>query len=149
MEPKGVEVRLNQLFGKYLMILENNSSTWEDINEARAILYLTGQVYCEQIAVEAIERRLHLLKEKLSLIEFFNFIDRESEKLFELRKDDLFKKLEEFYRIVKKFKNKYLDGKFYLAEEHFIKRYSEKNPDKDLRIGYKGGFNDKDFNFLN
>ena len=102
MEPKGVEVRLNQLFGKYLMILENNSSTWEDINEARAILYLTGQVYCEQIAVEAIERRLHLLKEKLSLIEFFNFIDRESEKLFELRKDDLFKKLEEFYRIVKK-----------------------------------------------
>ena len=148
MQPTKVKKRLNELWKRYIEILENDLSTWENINEARAILFLTGQIYCEQIAVEAIERRLHLLKEKLSLIEFFDLIDKNSERLEELRKDELFEKLEKFYRIVKEYKNKYNKGKFYLDEEKFLKEYEEKNPEKEFKLGYKGGFKEKDLSFM-
>ncbi len=135
-----IKKELDKLWKKYQDILKNNSSSWEDFNEARAILYLTGNIYCEQIAVGAIERRLHLLKEKLSLMEFFDLIDKESKRLNELRKDELFLKLEEFYRIIKEYKNKYNEGKYYLDEEKFIKNYEDKNPNKYLKMGYKGKF---------
>lgn len=140
MEPEKVQEELNRLWDKYQIILENPNSNWENVNEARAILYLTGQVYCERIATEAIERRLPLLKEKIELIEFFNLIDKNSEKLNYLRKDELFVKLEKFYKIIKLYKNKYNKGKFYLDEEKFIERYQEQNPEKDLKIGYRGSF---------
>ena len=68
MEPEKVQEELDRLWNKYQEILEDSNSNWEKANEARAILYLTGQVYCEEIALEAIERRLHLLKEKIELI---------------------------------------------------------------------------------
>jgi len=148
MEPEKVRERLNELWKKYQLILDNLNSTWEEINEARAILYLTGQVFCEQIAVEAIERRLHLLKEKLSLIEFFDLIDKNAEKLEGLRKDELFTKLEKFYKIIKEYKNKYEKGKFYLDEERFIQRYEEVNSNKDLKIGYKGAFDKEILDFM-
>jgi len=140
MEPEKIEEELNNLWEKYQKILENSNSDWESINEARAILFLTGQVYCEQIAVEAIERRLHLLKEKLSLIEFLDLIDKNAEKLEELRKDELFSKLEKFYRIIKIYKNKYDKGKFYLNEEKLIEKYNSHNPKKESKIGYRGSF---------
>ena len=104
------------------------------MNEARSILYLTGHVYCEKIAVEAIERRLHLLQIKMGLIEFFDVIDKGSERLDELRGDKLFTKLEWFYLAVKRHKNRYVEGKYYLEEEKFLEKYAESNPDKDLKI---------------
>jgi len=143
MEPEKVQEELDKLWNKYQKILENPDSDWETINEARAILYLTGQVYCEEIAPDAIKRRLHLLKEKIELIEFLNLIDKDSEKLNELRKDELFIRLEKFYIIIKTYKNKYNKGKFYLDEEKFIKEYQKQNPEKDLKIGYKGSFDKK------
>ena len=143
MEPEKVQEELDRLWNRYQEILEDSNSGWEKVNEARAILYLTGQVYCEEIALDVIKRRLHLLKEKRELIEFLNLIDKDSEKLSELRKDELFAKLEKFYRIIKSYKNKYNKGKFYLDEEKFIKEYQKQNPDKDLKIGYKGSFNKK------
>ncbi len=143
MEPEKVQEELDRLWNNYQEILKDSSSNWEKVNEARAILYLTGQVYCEEIAIEAIERRLHLLKEKIELVDFFNLIDKDSEKLNELRRDELFAKLEKFYRIIKLYKNKYNKGKFYLDEEKFIEEYQKQNPDKDLKIGYKGFFDKK------
>ena len=140
MEPEKVQEELDSLWNKYQEILEDPNSNWERVNEARAILFLTAQVYCEQIAVEAIEKRLHLLKEKLLLIEFFDLIDKNSERLEELRKDKLFLKLEKFYKIIKKYKNKCNGGKFYLDEERFIKKYENNNPEKELKAGYKGSF---------
>jgi hypothetical protein len=143
-----IKKELDKLWEKYKKIIDNKNSTWEEINEARAILFLTGKIYCEQIAVEAIERRLHLLKERLTILEFFNLIDKESKRLQELRKDELFSKLEEFYRIIKEFKNKYSSGKFYLDEEKFIKRYNELIPDKYFQIGYKGKFDKESMEFM-
>jgi len=136
-----IKKELEKLWGRYNeIIMDNLNPSWEEINEARSILYLTGQIYCEQIAVRAIERRLHLLKTKISLIEFFDLIDKNSPKLIDLRKDELFSKLEEFYRIVKDYKNKYTGGKYYLDEERFIDKYHSVNPEKDFNMGYKGKF---------
>lgn len=140
LETEKIKKELDKHWEKYQKIIHNKDASWEELNEARAILFLTGNIYCEEIAVKAIERRLHLLKEKLSLIEFFDIIDKESNKIKKLREDELFLKLEKFYRIIKEFKNKYHEGKFYLDEEKFIERYNEKSPDKDMQIGYKGGF---------
>ncbi len=125
-----IPAELDSLWKRYLEIITKENPSWEEINEARAILFLTGQIYCEKIAVEAIERRLHLLKEKLSLIEFFDLIDKNSEKLKEMRKDKLFFKLERFYMVIKGYKNKYIKGKYYPEEEKFLETYSKKNPDK-------------------
>jgi hypothetical protein len=52
-------------------------------------------------------------------------------------------KLEKFYLIIKEFKNKYTQGKYYIDEERFLKKYEEKNPYKELKLGYKGEFNKK------
>lgn len=140
LEPKKVKNDLNRLWEKYQKIIHDKDADWEQLNEARAILFLTGNMYCEEIAVKAIERRLHLLKEKISLIEFFDLIDKESSKLKKLREDALFSRLEKFYRVIKEYKNRYHEGKFYLDEEKFIKEYNKKIPDEDFHIGYKGGF---------
>jgi len=140
MEPEKIQEELDTLWDRYQKIINHDNSGWEEINEARAILFLTGQIYCEKIAVEAIERRLHLLKAKLSLIEFLDLIDKNSEKLEELRKDELFNKLEKFYRVIKGYKNKYVKGKYYLEEEKFLKVYEKVNPNKKFKIGYRGSF---------
>lgn len=148
LENDKIKKELELMYQKYSGFLAKAEEVWQELNEARAILYLTGDVYCEKIAVEAIERRLHLLKEKISLAEFFQLIDSNSEKLTELRKDELFVKLEEFYRIIKEYKNKYEKGKFYLDEERFIELYDKLNPEKDLKTGYKGGFDEKSLGFM-
>ncbi len=140
MEPENVRKELDILWDKYQSIINQDNPSWEEINEARAILFLTGQIYCEKIAVEAIERRLHLLKAKFSLIEFLDLVDKNSDKLEEMRKDELFSKLEKFYRVIKGYKNKYVKGKYYLEEDKFLKVYEKVNPNKKFKIGYRGSF---------
>lgn len=140
MEPGKIQKELDRLWSRYQEIVNKEKPSYGEINEARAILFLTGQIYCEKIAVEAIERRLHLLKEKLSLIDFFVLIDKNSERLEELRKDGLFAKLERFYRIIKAYKNRYAGGRYYLDEEKMIKKYEDANPKKELKMGYRGSF---------
>jgi hypothetical protein len=149
MQPEKVKEELDRLWKRYNEILENEDSSWEDINEARAILFLTGDVYCEGIAIEAIEKRLPLLKIELSLLEFFDLIDKNKEKPAELIEDELFNKLEDLYKIVKEFKNRDSGGKFYLREEEFLQIYESKNPNQELRSGYKGKWDRKSLEFLN
>jgi hypothetical protein len=138
LQVKKINSELNKYWQHYQKILKNPN--WEKLNEARAILYLLGEVYCEQIVPQAIKRRLHLLKNRLSLLGFFSVIDRNSKKLTDLRKEHLFLELEEFYKSVKNFKNKFTGGKYYLDEEKFIKLYNKYNPDKKIKIGYQGQF---------
>jgi len=131
---------LKRLWTNYTKIINQKNPTWDEANKARAILYLTGQLYCEQVAVSAIERRLHLLKTKLSLLDFFTIIDGKSPRLPELRQDKMFTDLEKFYLIIKDFKNHYVNGKYYLEEEKFLRAYKKANPDKKNQIGYRGSF---------
>ncbi len=141
LDTEKIQKELDSLWKKYSDILKKPN--WDDLNEARSILYLTGNFYCEKIAPEAIERRLHLLKKEISLIDFLTLVDSKSERLSELRKDPMFAKLETFYLIVKNFKNNFVGGDYYLNEEKFIKLYNKHNPDKSIGIGYRGGFLDK------
>lgn len=135
---KKIDSELSSYWERYQKLLKNPN--WDKLNEARAILYSIGEIYCEQIAVQAIERRLHLLKKPLSFLDFLSVIDRNTSKLKELRKDLLFYELEMFYKAVKKFKNKFTGGKYYLDEEKFIKLYNKYNSNKTLNIGYRGQF---------
>ena len=132
MNVKGIESRLNTLWKKYQAILKK--PTWPKLNEARAILFLTGRIYCEQIAPKAIERRLKNMK----LITFLTLIDTNSPKLKQLRKDKNFQTLEQFYKIVKNYKNKFVGGKHYKDEERFIKLYNQYAPTKPQQTSYKG-----------
>ena len=143
MEPEKISAELERLWQKYYGIISKNNADWEEMNEARAILYLTGLIFCEQIAVEAIERRLHLLKHKMNLVEFLDAIDKESPDLENLRRDEMFDRLERFYRVIKGYKNRYQGGKYYLQEELFIKAYAKANPDPELKLGYQGSFEKK------
>lgn len=138
MEVKQIDKQLKYLWGRYQKLLIKSS--WADLNEARAILYLVGQIYCETIAPQAIERRLHLLKKPLKLNEFLIAVDSKSPQLKAYRRDGLFSDLEKFYILVKKFKNKEAGGRYYLGEEKFIKLYNRYNPDKKLKIGWRGKF---------
>ena len=140
MDPEKVELELSKLWERYQSIIHKDAPTWEEMNEARSILYFTFVIYCEQVAEEAISRRLHLLTEKLSLIDFFVLVDQESERLCELRKDEMFARLEKYYRAIKRRKNMAFGGKYYLEEERFLERYTESNPDKGLKMGYRGEF---------
>ena len=122
MQTGKIDQELSNLWTKYQKILNNPNATWDDINEARAILFTTGNIYLEQIASEAIEKRLKHLKEKFTILEFLSIIDSNSPKLERLRECPKFKELETFYLIIKKHKNKYSKGKFYLDEEQFIEK---------------------------
>lgn len=133
-----IKADLDGLWADYQKILDNPD--WVSLNEARAILYLVGQLYCEKIVPEAIERRLHLLKKPASLDEFLLLVDSKSAKLVSLRKDPIFAKLEKFYLAVKNFKNKFVGGKLYLDEEKFNELYNKYNPDKKSKMGYRGNF---------
>lgn len=133
-----IDKRLIKLWTRYQALIKKPD--WQGLNEARALLYLLGQVYCEQIAPEAISRRLHLLKKPLKLPEFFIAVDSESKNLKLHRQDKLFVQLERFYILVKKFKNRAVGGRYYLDEEKFIRLYNKYNPQKKFKIGYRGGF---------
>ena len=148
LENDKIKKELELMYHKYSSFLAKAEEVWKELNEARAILYLTGKIYCEQIAIDAIRRRLHLLKQPLQLSEFFQLIDSNSEKLSELRKDELFAKLEEFYKIIKEYKNRYSNGRFYLDEEKIIELYNKFSPEKDLKMGYKGEFDETSLNFM-
>ncbi len=149
LENEKIKSELDSMYKKYSGFLTEAEKIWRQLNEARSILYLTGQIYCEQIAPEAIKNRLHLLENPISLADFLQVVDSNSEKLEELEKDDLFLKLEEFYKIIKEYKNRYSGGKFYLDEEKFIQLYNIFTPDKNRKIGYKGKFDDKSLDFMN
>lgn len=140
MDLKKIETQLDTYWTAYQNILNREDASWEDINEARAILFIVGQLYCEQIAVSAIERRLHLLSEKMTLGEFLLVCDSKQERLNDLRKDPLFTELERFYSVIKRYKNKDVGGKYYHDEERFIEKYNSLNPNKELGIRYKGRF---------
>ena|SRR3989344_7609766 len=133
-----IEKELQRLWVRYQEILANPN--WYDLNEARAILYLVGQFYCETVAPEAVERRLHLLNKPTTLLDFLIAVDSQSKDLPELREDSLFVTLEKFYILIKDFKNKWEGGAMYLDEEKFIELYDAHNPDKEKKMRYRGRF---------
>lgn len=139
LDSAGLKNSLNALWSRYLEILEKPS--WEDLNEARAILYIIGFVFPEEIATEAINRRLHLLKKPLTDLEFYQIIDSNDQEEIDNRKDDeLFMKMASYYKVVKEFKNKTNKGQWYLDEDKFVDLYNQFAPDETMKLGRFGEF---------
>jgi len=102
---------IDNLWNKYISIIENKDCTEDDVYSARAILYFLGYLYSEKIALEAIRNRLY----DMSLEEFLIKADNK----------EMENELTRFYEIIKDIKNKEYKGS-YLGENLFNKVWEEK-----------------------
>jgi len=119
---------IERLWQRYEEILDNKNSSWEDLNEARAILYFLGYLYPEKIALGSLESRIKHIEPKISLDRFLVAIDRKDKKILKKYKDnEKFNKLKGFYLVVKDIKNR-VKNNTYLDEERFNKIYSKLRP---------------------
>ena len=125
---KKIKKDIERLWGRYQKILNNKKSSWEDLNEARAILYFLGYLYPEKIALGSLGGRVKYIKPKISLDTFLLAIDRNDKKILNGYKDSKkFNRLKDFYLIVKDIKNR-VKNNTYLDEERFNKFYSKLKP---------------------
>lgn len=125
---KKIDESIERLWKRYQKILDNKKSTWEDLNEARAILYFLGYIYCEKIALESLKRRIRFVKPPISLDKFLLAADKKDEVILKkYRSNKNFSKLRDFYLLVKKIKNRAVDGS-YLDEKRFNKIYNKLKP---------------------
>lgn len=125
---KGIDKNIEKLWKRYQSILDNKKSTWEDLNEARAILFFLGHIFCEEIALGSLERRVKFVKPPISLDKFLLAVDRKDENVLKkYRNNKNFAKLRDFYLLVKKIKNRAVDGS-YLDEKRFNKIYNKLKP---------------------
>lgn len=119
---------IERLWGRYQRILKNKKSSWEELNEARAILYFLGYLYPEKIALESLGSRIKYIKPKISLDNFFLAIDRNNKKILNRYKDNKkFNRLRDFYLTVRDIKNR-VKNNTYLDEGRFNKLYSKLKP---------------------
>ncbi|OGF25346.1 hypothetical protein A2331_03980 [Candidatus Falkowbacteria bacterium RIFOXYB2_FULL_34_18] len=121
---------LEKLWNRYQDILSKEDCSWEEINEARAILYYLGHIFTEHIALESLERRIKFVEPEISIDDFLLAIDSNNEKILSIYKeDDKFNKLKNFYLLVKGIKNRVNQDGTYLDEETFNKKYDKLRPD--------------------
>lgn len=119
---------IERLWRRYQRILKNKKSSWEDLNEARAILYFLGYLYPEKIALESLESRIKYIKPKINLDNFFLATDRNNKKILNRYKDNKkFNRLRDFYLTVRDIKNR-VRNNTYLDEGRFNKLYSKLKP---------------------
>jgi len=123
-----IKESIENLWQRYQRILGNKNSSFEDLNEARAILYFIGYLYPEKIALESLENRIRYIKPNISLDRFLSIIDGKDKKtLSKYRGNKKFNSLKEFYLIVKDIKNR-VKNNSYLDEERFNRAYSKLKP---------------------
>jgi hypothetical protein len=128
LEVEGIEASIEALWNRYQEILNDKQATWEELNEARAILYFIGYLYPEQIALESLERRIKYIKPEINLTSFLTAIDcKDKEILSKYSRNKNFQKLKKFYEIVKGVKNR-IKNNYYLDEERFNEMYDKKKP---------------------
>jgi hypothetical protein len=128
LDTKKIKKSIERLWQRYQKILDNKKSSWEDLNEARAILYFLGYLYPEKIALGSLKNRIKYIKPKISLDKFLLVIDRNDKKILTKYKNNKkFNKLKEFYLIVKEIKNR-VKNNTYLDEGRFNKIYSRLKP---------------------
>lgn len=125
---KKIKEHIKELWQEYQEILDNKNSSFEDLNEARAILYFLGYLYPEKIALSSLKRRVGCIKPPINLDEFLLVIDGNNKRVLKKYKNNKkFNKLKDFYLIVKEIKNRTKNNS-YLDEERFNKFYSKLKP---------------------
>lgn len=106
---------IDELWNKYISIIEDENCLEDDIYSARAILYFLGYIYVENIALGAIKNRLY----DMSLEDF----------LVKADKGEIDNELVKFYKIIKDLKNKQYKGS-YLGEDLFNSVYEKVTKNK-------------------
>jgi len=125
---EGIEASIEALWNRYQEILNDKKSTWEELNEARAILYFIGYLYPEQIALESLKRRIKYIKPKINITSFLTAIDGKDRKILnKYSRNKNFQKLKRFYEVVKSVKNR-MKNDYYLDEGRFNVIYDKKKP---------------------
>jgi len=125
---KAIKNEIEHLWTRYQKIINNKKSSWEDLNEARAILYSLGRLYPEGIVSESLEKRVKYIKPRISLDNFLTAIDRNDAKIFKkYANNEKFNKLKELYLITKGIKNR-VKNNIYLDEERFNDAYAKLEP---------------------
>lgn len=125
---KKIDESIESLWKRYQAILDNKKSTWEDLNEARAILFFLGHIFTEEIALESLEKRLKFIKPAINLDKFLLAIDGKDDTVLKKYKNNKnFAKLRDFYLLVKNIKNR-KKGEWYLDEKRFNKIYNKLKP---------------------
>jgi len=128
LDTKNIKKSIKILWQRYQNILDDKKSSWEDLNEARAILYFLGYLYPEKIALNSLERRIKNIKPSIDLDKFLLAVDRNDEKITKkYEKNKKFNQLKNFYVIVKNIKNCTKNNN-YLDEERFNKIYTKYKP---------------------
>jgi len=119
---------IERLWKRYQKILDDKKSTWEELNEARAILFFLGHIFTEEIALGSLEKRVKIVRPVISLDDFLMAVDGKDAAVLEKYKNNKkFSKLRDFYLIVKGIKNR-RKGEWYLDEKRFNKIYKELEP---------------------
>ncbi len=120
---------IERLWQRYQAILGRKNPCWQEANEARAILFFLGNIFVEKIALESLEKRVALIKPRISLDDFLLAIDSKDKKvLTKYKNNKKFDQLKEFYLIVKSIKNKVGSDGTYLNEATFNKIYNKLKP---------------------
>jgi len=123
-----IKERIESLWQRYQQILDNKNSSWEDLNEARAILYFIGYLYPEKIALDSLEKRVRCIRPVIGLDKFLSSVDGNDKKVLNKYKNNKkFSSLKEFYSILKDIKNR-IKNDTYLDEGRFNKFYSKLKP---------------------
>lgn len=128
LDTKKIKKSIENLWDRYQKILDDKKSNWEDLNEARAVLYFIGYLYPEKIALDSLEKRIKFIRPSISLDEFLSAIDRKNVIILKKYKNNKkFVQLRDFYLIVKDIKNRTKNGT-YLDERRFNKIYKKLEP---------------------
>ena len=128
LDTKNIKKSIEKLWGEYQEILGKKNLTWEELNEARAILYFIGYLYPENIALESLEKRIKFIEPSISIDEFLLAIDGNDAKILKkYAKNKKFIQLKDFYLIVKGIKNR-IKGKSYLDEKKFNEIFKKMKP---------------------
>ena len=123
-----INISIENLWKGYQNILNDKKSTWEDLNEARAILFFLGHIFCEEMALGSLEKRVKFIRPSISLDDFLLAVDRNDKVVLKKYKNNKnFTKLRGFYLIVKGIKNR-AKGDWYLDEKRFNNIYNKLKP---------------------
>ncbi|MFA5431807.1 MAG: hypothetical protein WC319_02865 [Candidatus Paceibacterota bacterium] len=125
---KEIKNNIELFWSRYQDILNNKKSSWDDLNEARAILYFLGYLYPEKIVLDSLAGRIKYIKPFIDLDTFLLAIDTNNKEILKkYENNQKFSTLKEFYLIIKSIKNR-VKNKTYLDEGRFDKLYSKLKP---------------------
>lgn len=124
LDNKAIKKSITRLWERYSSIVDSEKTTWEALNEARAINYFMS-IYVEKIAPEMITLRLNRIEPKIKTEEFLVQVDTKN--LQKIKDNEMLSRLKDYYEIIKEYKNKVKNNSFH-NEKIFREKYEKLKP---------------------